>query len=246
MVTSSAVVGSSAMSSFGSHDQRHGDHDALAQPARELVGILVEPLGRTGHVDQGQDFERTLPGLCLGHVAVQQDAFGDLLADGHGGIERRHRVLGDERHLVPPDLAHLLLVERGQVPAEQRDAPADHMPVVRQQPHDGQAGGALAAAGLPDDPDALALTHVEGDVVDRHHGRVAHAELGPEVLHFQHGGHPPTLAAAVGLATMPAQLTRRFHRGCPIAVPGEGAHVGPAPAVDGRQAVAPQGHLVHG
>jgi len=35
----------------------------------------------------------------------------------------------------------------------------------------------------------------------------AHAELGPEVLHFQYGGHLPTLATAVGLATMPAQLT---------------------------------------
>ena len=34
MVTSRAVVGSSAMSSLGSHDERHGDHDALAHGRR--------------------------------------------------------------------------------------------------------------------------------------------------------------------------------------------------------------------
>ncbi len=35
MVTSSAVVGSSAMISFGSQTKRHGDHDALAHAAAE-------------------------------------------------------------------------------------------------------------------------------------------------------------------------------------------------------------------
>jgi hypothetical protein len=39
MVTSSAVVGSSAISSFGLAGERHGDHHALAHAARELVRI---------------------------------------------------------------------------------------------------------------------------------------------------------------------------------------------------------------
>ena len=45
MVTSSAVVGSSAIRSSG-RDERHGDHDALAHAARELVRVVVEPVRR--------------------------------------------------------------------------------------------------------------------------------------------------------------------------------------------------------
>ena len=39
MVTSSAVVGSSAMSSSGLAGERHGDHHALRHAARHLVRI---------------------------------------------------------------------------------------------------------------------------------------------------------------------------------------------------------------
>ena len=46
MVTSSAVVGSSAISSCGLAGQRHGDHDALAHAAGELVRIVVDALRR--------------------------------------------------------------------------------------------------------------------------------------------------------------------------------------------------------
>ena len=46
MVTSSAVVGSSAISSCGRAGERHGDHDALAHAAGKLVRILVDALLR--------------------------------------------------------------------------------------------------------------------------------------------------------------------------------------------------------
>ena len=46
VVTSSAVVGSSAMRRAGLRDQRHGDHGALAQAAGQLERIGLEgPLG---------------------------------------------------------------------------------------------------------------------------------------------------------------------------------------------------------
>jgi hypothetical protein len=45
-VTSSAVVGSSAMSSAGSLSEGHGDHHALPHAAGELVRVVVEaPVG---------------------------------------------------------------------------------------------------------------------------------------------------------------------------------------------------------
>ena len=58
MVTSSAVVGSSAISSAGRQSDRHGDHGALAQTARQLVGVLSEAtLGRS-HADHAEQLER--------------------------------------------------------------------------------------------------------------------------------------------------------------------------------------------
>ena len=50
VVTSSAVVGSSAMSSAGLEHQRHGDHDALALAAGELVRIGVDQALGLGQV----------------------------------------------------------------------------------------------------------------------------------------------------------------------------------------------------
>ncbi len=53
-VTSSAVVGSSAMMSFGSQAMRHGDHHALPLTAGELVRVRVEPPLRLGDADLRQ------------------------------------------------------------------------------------------------------------------------------------------------------------------------------------------------
>ena len=49
VVTSSAVVGSSAISRRGLQRQRHRDHRALAQPAGQLAGIGIDAL--LGHRD---------------------------------------------------------------------------------------------------------------------------------------------------------------------------------------------------
>ena len=51
MVTSSAVVGSSAISSFGSQAERHRDHHPLLLAAGELVRVGVEAALRLGHAD---------------------------------------------------------------------------------------------------------------------------------------------------------------------------------------------------
>ena len=49
---------------LGLAGQGHGDHHPLAQAARQLVGVLVQPLGRAGHVDQVQHLEGPVPGLA--------------------------------------------------------------------------------------------------------------------------------------------------------------------------------------
>ena len=54
VVTSSAVVGSSAISSAGLAGQRHGDHHPLAHAAGELEGIGVQPLARARGCRRGR------------------------------------------------------------------------------------------------------------------------------------------------------------------------------------------------
>jgi hypothetical protein len=51
VVTSSAVVGSSAIKQVGVADQCRGDHHPLQHAARILVGIVAEPLARPGDLD---------------------------------------------------------------------------------------------------------------------------------------------------------------------------------------------------
>ena len=51
MVTSSAVVGSSAISIVGAGDQRGSDHDALAHAAGEFERALVDAAVRIGDAD---------------------------------------------------------------------------------------------------------------------------------------------------------------------------------------------------
>mgnify|MGYP003693900531 CR=1 FL=1 len=59
--TSSAVVGSSAMISFGFARERQRDHDALAHAAGELVRIVIDASLRRRDADLGQQVERALP-----------------------------------------------------------------------------------------------------------------------------------------------------------------------------------------
>ena len=53
----------------------------------------------------------------LRREAVHEQRFGDLRADAHHRIERRHRFLEDEADARAADLAHLVLRQRQQIAA---------------------------------------------------------------------------------------------------------------------------------
>ena len=53
--------------------QRHGDHDALAHAARQLVRIGVRALLRLGDVDAAQHLDGLVHGLALRQALVQRD-----------------------------------------------------------------------------------------------------------------------------------------------------------------------------
>ena len=98
VVTSSAVVASSAISSFGVARDRDRDHHALAHAAGELVGVLLEALRarRAGGRARISSSARSRAAARRG-VAVGPDRLDDLRADAHRRVERARRVLEDHR-----------------------------------------------------------------------------------------------------------------------------------------------------
>ena len=120
MVTSRAVVGSSAISSLGSQARAMAIITRWRRPPESSWGYWSSRSAGRG-ISTRRSTSRARWRASFWYVAVQMHPLGDLASDGHGRVERRHRVLGDEGHLVAPDLAHRLLVEGGQVPAQQGD-----------------------------------------------------------------------------------------------------------------------------
>ena len=68
MVTSSAVVGSSAIGTVG---ERHCDHDALALAARELMRVLIYARGRVGDFYFFQQLEHAFRRFSARKFVVQ-------------------------------------------------------------------------------------------------------------------------------------------------------------------------------
>ena len=75
-----------------------GDHDALALAARDLVRIDVDQALGLGQVHGAHDLQHALAPVGLGKLGVDLQHLGDLVADGHDRVERRHRLLEDHGH----------------------------------------------------------------------------------------------------------------------------------------------------
>ena len=97
MVTSSAVVGSSASSSCGSGGERDGDHRALAHAAGELVRVIVEPRARRRGCRPGPAARSPRARAAARRRSRRWAArlSVDLQPDRQHRIERRHRLLED-------------------------------------------------------------------------------------------------------------------------------------------------------
>ena len=89
MVTSSAVVGSSAISSFGSQASAMAIITRWRMPPESSWGYCFSRFSGSFTPTSWQHFQR--PGVGLGPVAVgvEQDGFPQLIADGKGGVQAR-------------------------------------------------------------------------------------------------------------------------------------------------------------
>ena len=117
MVTSSAVVGSSAISKIRLVGERHGDHDALALAAGKLVRIGAEPALRILDADLVEQVEDALARGAVGEAPVQFQDFADLLLDRVQRVQRAHGLLEDHRDVVAADRAQVPLAHVRSNPA---------------------------------------------------------------------------------------------------------------------------------
>ena len=186
IVTSSAVVGSSAMSSSGFGDEGHRDHHPLAHAARQLVRVARPRAPASGMPTCSSISTARSQRLAAGDLLVEGDGLGDLVADGEDRVERGHRLLEDHRDRGC----------RGPRASRPRRGPAgsgrragSRPPTIRPGPvdeaHDGQRGDALAAAGLADHAQGLAVADLEAHAVDRPDDPVLGEEVGPQALDLE-------------------------------------------------------------
>jgi hypothetical protein len=92
---------------FGSCDQHHGDHRALAHASRNLMRIEIVDAFHVADLHRFEHGERALPRLRLADGLVCAQRLDDLPADAHDRIQRIFWVLQDHRDALAPELAEL-------------------------------------------------------------------------------------------------------------------------------------------
>ncbi len=116
MVTSSAVVGSSAISRLRIAGDGHGDHDALAHAAGQLVREGVEAASRLRGCRPAPAARTVRSRRSRARAAFMRlQRFHDLVADGEAGVEAGHRLLEDHGDVLADDLAARARLQAQQV-----------------------------------------------------------------------------------------------------------------------------------
>ena len=182
IVTSRAVVGSSAMSSFGSHDRAIAIMTRWRMPPDSSCGYCLTR--RSGLL---------IPTALSDSTAFSQAAFFDrpwwsITASAIWSpiVNTGFRLVIGSWKIIAMSLPRTWRISSS-LSAEQvatleqdlagRDLGRRHV----EQAHDRQRRHALPAAGLADDPERLAGHDREADAVDRPDDPVHHVEVGPQV-----------------------------------------------------------------
>ncbi|MNS62629.1 hypothetical protein D3C72_956980 [compost metagenome] len=79
--------------------QRHRDHHPLPHPARQLVRIAVQNGPRLGNAHPLQHAQRFRTRRRRIQTLVQLQGLGNLVARREAGVQRRHRLLENHRHV---------------------------------------------------------------------------------------------------------------------------------------------------
>ncbi|MHC3926357.1 hypothetical protein ACMZ4W_01459 [Brevundimonas naejangsanensis] len=91
---------------FGRQGDGDGDGDALPLAARQFVRIAGQWEALGGQANPIQHGSSDGEGLLARGLLVQAHGLGNLIADGHDGVQGRHRLLKDDAHVAAADLLH--------------------------------------------------------------------------------------------------------------------------------------------
>ena len=180
---------------LGAARKRHGDHDALAHTAGELMREhLVDALA-VGNADHFEQLDGALLDLLLvvALFIVQGDDLIDLVADAEDGVQRGHRLLEDHGDEVAAQMLHDTVRGLRHVVSLVAEIQADlafHDLTLRtlQKLHDRKARHGLAAAGLAHDAHRLADGDIEGDAVYGVHRADIGEEVGVQIVDLKDVG----------------------------------------------------------
>ena len=200
---------------LGAARKRHGDHNALAHTAGELVREhLVDALA-VGDADHLQQLDGALPDLLLvvALLVVQGDDLIDLIADTEDRIQRGHRLLEDHGDHVAAQVLHDNVGRLGHIVGLVAEVQADlalHDLALRalQQLHNREAGDRLAAARFAHHADRLADRNAERDTVNRVDRADIGEEVGMQIFNFEnvrsvlHGGKVLALGNILALVLL--------------------------------------------
>jgi len=169
---------------LGAAGDGHGDEDALAHAAGELVGVLAEAGRWVADADKFEGFDGEVAGFAAAEATVGADDVDELGADGEDGIEAGGGVLEHNRDGAAAELAHGCLVEAGEVLAVEADAAGGDAAGRAKEAEDGEGGLAFAGAAFADQADGFAGVHGEAHAADDFERAAAGGEADVEVFEF--------------------------------------------------------------
>src|SRR5580698_8710364 len=166
VVTSNAVVGSSAMSTSGFMASAIAIMTRWHCPPESWWIRRRDPL-RIRQLHRADERQCTLTALSDAELRMELEDLHDLQSHRHRGIQRSHRLLENHRNPVPADPAPGALGKLRQLLTFQPDTTANDSEPRRRSSHDGPRQGGLPQAQLPDDAQNLAPPQFQRHLFDR-------------------------------------------------------------------------------
>ena len=169
---------------LGIGGQRDGDDHALAHSAGELVRIFPHALLRVGNAHAPQQLHGAGVLFLAGKPGVLE-GFRYLLADAQHRVQRHHRLLEDHADLFAAHGGERLFGKARKLLPAVADAAARNASRAVDEPDEGFAGDALAAAALAHETEHLALLNGKAHTVHGLERVFAGIEIGFQVLDFE-------------------------------------------------------------
>jgi len=146
-------------------DEGHGNEDALALAAGELVGVIAEAGGGGWEGYFFKSLSDAGADLCAGGAGVVgQQCLSELVADAHDRVEGGHGLLKDHGDLAAAELTHFSCGERKQGLAGEGDGAGERRR-GGEQAEECERGGGFTGAGFTDETEGFAGGDGEGDIV---------------------------------------------------------------------------------